>query len=106
MVTEGSLGGLKVAEMTEEDFMGWPDVRNHNLPEKSFLNLADRMSKHGTVKLEVFSGVSVIGRSLGIKADRDFEDEELGYDVIGFKSSYTAKVYAIPEWLVSGVSMY
>ena len=74
--------------------------------QSQFLNLADRMSKHGTVRLEIFSGVSVIGRSLGIKADRDFEDEKLGYDVIGFKSSYTAKVYAIPEWLVSGVSMY
>lgn len=106
MIKESTLGGLKVAEMTEEDFNNWPNIRNNNLPEKSLIRFADMLSKHGIVKLGIFSGVSVIGRSLGIKADRDLEGKELGYDVIGFKSFHTAKVYAIPEWFVSSVSMY
>ena len=106
MVREGYLNGLIVTEMEKEDFLGWP-VETNGLSEGSPLLLADKISKgRKLVSIGLISGASIVGRSLGIKADRDCENEVLGYDVIGIESIYSGNVYAVPEWIIDSVERY
>ena len=103
MVREGYLNGLIVTEMDKADFLGWPDETN-GLSEGSPLLLADELSKgRKLVRIGLISGTSIVGNSLGIKADRDCENEALGYDVIGIESVQTGNVYVLPEWIIDKV---
>ena len=58
------------------------------------------------MSIGLISGASIVGKSLGIKADRDCENEVLGYDVIGIESVYSGNVYAVPEWIIDSVERY
>lgn len=106
MVREGYLNGLIVTEMEKGDFLGWP-IETNGLSEGSPLLLADKISKgKKLVSIGLISGAPIVGRSLGIKTDRDCENEVLGYDMIGIESIYSGNVYAIPEWIIDHVEKH
>ena len=102
-----SMGGLLVTKLTEEEFRLLPEGNNHTLPRRSMSETIDGMSKYSNILLEVFPKTILIGRSVGIKSEpgEDLSDD-LGIDILGFRSAATGNIYLIRELNINCFEMY